>query len=174
MKTLFLTENITFNDVFCIPSIVFIIFIIVIPMILAIILLADRMSIPYILDSEADYQRRLKEKERPRSVIDLSFYFIPGRGRGKPFVYDRLDPTGYNMSRLFGTYSTQAMSHNNKQGYVLGNTAFKEGDKVIMRASSVQLNWVEREGGAVLSNGSAIEKGGTNSTGTAVFVRKSQ
>ena len=78
------------------------------------------------------------------------------------------------MSMLFASYGSQAMSNNNRQGYITGNTALKEGDKVIMRAFSLELNLVEREGGTVLSNGSAIEKGVTDTTGTAVFVRKSQ
>jgi hypothetical protein len=169
-----LAENFTLNEGFCTPSISIIIFIIVIPIILAIILLADRMSIPYILDSEADYQRRLK-KERPELVIDLSFYFIPSperNRRGRPFVYDRLDPTGSNMSILFGTYSSA--THNDKQGYIVGHTALREGDKIIMRTPSIKLGLFEREGGAVFSNGSAIEKGDINRSGTAVFVRKSQ
>jgi len=182
MNYLALTEEITLNDgVFCVPSSIFIYLnILVIPLIIGIILLSDIMRISSILDSDQDYQKRLKERQN-RSVMNLVSKSVPWpsfHGTFRLFIYDINDPRGINLGTLVAGREYDTFNFEGSQGYALRrnsnilHTNLDGSEDVRVPVLTPSLALVEGRGVQILSRGLPIARQHTLTGGTTLLVKK--
>ena len=155
-------DNITFDDdILGDDCIIFLPIYVIIPLsVLGIILLS---SIYHILDTEADFQERQRQKRLPRScIIDLTYIVLPvnpGIRARAVFVYDTTDPSGLKMSSLFAGQGYDFTQKNGTWGYAGVNTnSLNQERELPMVTSPLSLITIERQGIEIKSNGEPIKK----------------
>jgi len=105
------------------------------------------LSLAQILDTEEDFKAREAEKiQRLQRFVDLTYTHVDDY----TFIWDRRDPTGSNMQRLFGGQSGNFMlhPHNGSWGFRRENR-----NEMTLRAFPSRVRELQANGGDVLSNG---------------------
>lgn len=186
MNYLVSIESITLNDsVFCVPSRIYINYVTIgILLIISIILLATAgnnegaVPVSKLLDSEEDYQERLKKRQSP-SFMNLSYKRRPGTVPGSTwfFVFDKYDITGSRLTTLFLGRNYELSNFEGSQGYILHNcgnrvvTGPNGTQDVRVNVLAGQISALENRGVLILSGGQRIDRVYNAAGGTALLVK---